>query len=105
MSLVEAYYALKDEVLFGWTGAKNMKKTHLRGVLKAESVLVNYFKGILDEINSQPDAEIKDTYLVASFLVYGALFGILRRWELRRKYSKRKVIEYLVSTQLKNIIP
>jgi TetR/AcrR family transcriptional regulator, cholesterol catabolism regulator len=104
ISLLEAYYALKDEVLFGWTEAKNMKKAHLKGVLKAEKLLVNYFKGMLDEMNLQPNVKIEDTYLVASFLVYGALFGILRGWELNRKYRKQEVIEWLVNTQLETIL-
>lgn len=103
--LLEVGFSLEDEILFGWTEAKNMKKDHLKEVLNMESDLVNYFKEILDEIKAQFSVEIEDTNLAANFLVFSATFGILRRWILEPQYSKKQITDYLMNTQLKNILP
>jgi len=104
-SLLEVGFSLEDEILFGWTEAKNMKKDHLKEVLKMELGLINYFKDILEEIKERFKLEIKDTNIVANFLVYSAMFGILRRWALKLHYSNEQIIDYLLNTQLKDILP
>ncbi len=101
--LLEVYFSLEDEILFGWTEAKNMKKGHLKEVLGFESELITYFKEILDELKSRSDIEIEDTYMAANFLVYSSTFGILRRWALKPTYDKEQIIDYLTNTQLKGI--
>jgi len=104
-TLLEVGFSLEDEILFGWTEAKNMKKNHLQEVTKLELDLIHYFKDILNEIISQFDIDIENTNITANFLVYSATFGILRRWALRPLYSKEQLIDYLMNTNLKNIIP
>ena len=74
-------------------------------VLKMELGLINYFKDILEEIKERFKLEIKDTNIVANFLVYSAMFGILRRWALKLHYSNEQIIDYLLNTQLKDILP
>ncbi|MFH0814360.1 MAG: TetR/AcrR family transcriptional regulator [Pseudomonadota bacterium] len=104
-TLLEVGFSLEDEILFGWTEAKNMKKSHLKEILKLELDLINYFKDILDEIQSQFPVEIEDTYMVANFLIYCSTFGILRRWVFKPHYTKEQIIDYIMNTQLKTIIP
>jgi len=104
-TLLEVGFSLEDEVLFGWTEAKNMKKNYLKEILTLENDLINYFKGILDEIKAHGHSKIHDTGLTANFLVYSATFGILRRWVLKRSYTKEQIIDYLMNTQLKTILP
>jgi len=104
-TLLEVGFSLEDEILFGWTEAKNMKKNHLQEVTKLELDLIHYFKDILNEITSQFNIDIENTNITANFLVYSATFGILRRWALRPLYSKEQLIDYLMNTNLKNIIP
>jgi AcrR family transcriptional regulator len=104
-TLLEVGFSLEDEVLFGWTEAKNMKKNYLKEVLKLENDLINYFKGILDTIEAHGHSKIHDTGLAANFLVYSAIFGILRRWVLKPLYTKEQIIAYLMNTQLKIILP
>ena len=104
-TLLEVGFSLEDEVLFGWTEAKNMKKNYLKEILRLENDLINYFKGILDEITAHSHSKINDTGLVANFLIYSATFGILRRWALKGSYTKEQIIDYLMNTQLKTILP
>lgn len=103
-TLVEIYFSMEDEILFGWTEAKNMERKHLKEVLSFEADLINFFKGILDELKPQYLAESEDTNMAANFLVYVAAFGVLRRWSLKPRYSKEQIIDYLVDSQLESII-
>ena len=82
-----------------------MKKIYLKEILRLENDLINYFKGILDEIKAHGHSKIPDTGLVANFLVYSAIFGVLRRWALKPLYTKEQIIAYLMNTQLKIILP
>jgi len=104
-TLLDVGFSLEDEILFGWTEAKNMKKAHLQEILRLELELVNYFKEILDEIQAQSSQKAEDTFMVANFLVYCATFGILRRWVLRTKFDKAQITDFLMNSQLKNILP
>lgn len=104
-TLLEVGFSLEDEILFGWTEAKNMKKNHLIEVLKMESDLIGYFKAILDEIGDKWKVALGDTNMTANFLVYSATFGILRRWVLKPPYSNEQIIDYLLQTQLKERLP
>jgi len=104
-TLLEVGFSLEDEILFGWTEAKNMKKSHLQEVTKLELDLIDYFKEILNDITSQFEVDIEDINITANFLIYSATFGILRRWALRPHHSKKELIDYLMNTQLQNILP
>lgn len=104
-TLLEVGFSLEDEVLFGWTEAKNVNKTYLKEILKQEMDLINYFKEILDAIHMQHGTEVGDTYLAANFLVFAAVFGILRNWALKHRYSKDQIIDYLMHSQLNRLIP
>ena len=68
-TLLEVGFSLEDEILFGWTESKNMKKSYSEEVLRMELNLINYFKDILDEIKAQFKVEIEDTNIEANFLV------------------------------------
>jgi AcrR family transcriptional regulator len=103
-ALLEACFSLEDEVLFGWTEAKNMKKQHLTEALKLEMDLINYFKSIMEEIKDTFKAPIADTNMAANFLVYSALFGVLRRWALNPQYSKEQIIDYLIKNQVEPLL-
>ena len=104
-TLLEVGFSLEDEILFGWTEAKNMKKDYLKEILKLEQDLVNFFREILDEVTSKCQIEIEDTNLAANFLVYSSTFGILRRWALKPHYTKEQIIDYIMNHQLKSILP
>ncbi|MCX8012470.1 MAG: TetR/AcrR family transcriptional regulator [Desulfobacterota bacterium] len=104
-TLLEVGFSLEDEILFGWTEAKNMKKSHLKEILKLEIELINFFKEILEGVKSKYQIKIEDTRLVAHFLVYSGMFGILRRWGLRAFYTREQVIDFLMETQLKPLLP
>jgi len=103
-TLLEVNFSLQDEILFGWTEAKNMKASHLREVLNLESGIITYFKEILDELKLRSEAKIEDTNLAANFLVYSGTFGVLRRWALTPAYDEEQVIDFLMETQLREII-
>jgi len=103
-ALLEACFSLEDEVLFGWTEAKNMKRQHLKEALKLEMDLINYFKNILEEIKGEFKISIADTNMAANFLVYSAMFGVLRRWALNPQYSKEEIIDYLLNSQIEPLL-
>lgn len=103
-TLIEVSFSLEDEILFGWTEAKNMKKNYIKEVLKIESDLIDYFKEILEEIKTTFKVKLEDPNMLANFLVYSATFGILRRWSLRPRYSKEQITDYLLNTQLREIV-
>jgi len=104
-TLLEVGFSLEDEILFGWTEAKNMKKKHLKEILKLEIELVTFFKEILEEIKTKYQIKIEDTRLAANFLVYSGMFGILRRWALKPFYTPEQIINFLMETQLKPLLP
>ena len=104
-TLLEVGFSLEDEILFGWTEAKNMKKDYLKEILKLEEDLVTFFREILDEVKTKCQIEIEDTNLAANFLVYSSTFGILRRWALKPNYTKEQIIDYIMNHQLKSILP
>ncbi len=104
-SLLEVGFSLEDEILFGWTEVKNVNPVHLNEILRLELDLINFFKDILEEIKTQLGAKIEDTTMVANFLVYCSTFGILRRWALKPQYDNEKIIDFIMNTQLKQLIP
>jgi AcrR family transcriptional regulator len=104
-TLLEVGFSLEDEILFGWTEAKNMKKKYLKEILKLEIELVTFFKEILEEIKTKYQIKIEDTRLAANFLVYSGMFGILRRWALKPFYTPEQIINFLMETQLKPLLP
>jgi hypothetical protein len=103
--LLEVGFSLEDEILFGWTEVKNVNPEHLKEILRLELNLIDFFKDILEEIKTQFGAEIEDTTMVANFLIYCSTFGILRRWALKPQYDNEKIIDFIMNTQLKQLIP
>ena len=104
-SLLEVGFSLEDEILFGWTEVKNVNPEHLQEILRLEQDLITFFKDILDEVKNQFGAHIEDTTMMANFLVYGSTFGVLRRWALKPQYSNEEIIDFIMNTQLKSLIP
>lgn len=105
MTLLEVGFSLQDEILFGWTEAKNMKPDHLKEIIRLELDLTDFFKKILDEIEASSGKIIGDTNMMANFLIYCSTFGILRWWALKPSYSKEEVIDFIMNTQLKQLLP
>ena len=104
-SLLEVGFSLEDEILFGWTEVKNVSPQHLKEIIRLELDLINYFKNILEEIKARFGADIKDTTMIANCLVYWSTFGVLRRWALKPRYSNEEIIDFILNTQLKGLIP
>jgi len=68
--------------------------------LKKESEIVEHFEKIIGELGKGPF----DPFLEANFLVYSGVFGVLRRWILKPRYSREEIIDYLVQSQIQEVI-
>ncbi len=99
-AFVEAAMELEDQVMLSYTQARYVKKKYLRIILRKESEIVEHFRKILDELGEGPFR----SDLEASFLVFSGVFGVLRRWILKPDYSQKEIIEFLVQTQVKEVI-
>lgn len=99
-AFVEAAMELEDQVMLSYTQARYVKKNYLKVILRKESEIVEHFRKILSELGEGPF----DSFLEANFLVYSGVFGVLRRWILRPHYNQREIIEFLVRSQIKEVI-
>jgi AcrR family transcriptional regulator len=99
-AVLEVLLELKDQVLLAYTQARYVKKNYLKDILKKESEIVVYFEMIIEEIGEGQF----DAHLEANFLVFSAVFGVLRRWALKPRFSDGEIIEYLVQSQVKGIV-
>lgn len=99
-AFVEAAMELEDQVMLSYTQARYVKKKYLKIILRKESEIVEHFRKILDELGEGPFR----SDLEASFLVFSGVFGVLRRWILKPGYSQKEIIEFLVQTQVKEVI-
>ena len=91
-SLVEVCFDLEDQVMLAYTQAMYMKKKYLRDILSREAEIVGIFRKILVGCGiSEHEAGLS-----ANYLVYSAVFGVLRRWNLRREYTKRELTDFLI---------
>ena len=99
-AFVEAAMELEDQVMLSYTQARYVKKNYLRVILRKESEIVEHFRKILCELGEGPFG----SHLEANFLVFSGVFGVLRRWILKPNYSQKEVIEFLVQTQIREVI-
>jgi AcrR family transcriptional regulator len=91
-SLVEVCFELEDQVMLAYTQAMYMKKKYLKDILSREAEIVDIFKKILIRCGL-PE---KKAGISANYLVYSAVFGVLRRWNLRRDYSEGELTDFLI---------
>ncbi|OGP99525.1 MAG: hypothetical protein A2Z51_06535 [Deltaproteobacteria bacterium RBG_19FT_COMBO_52_11] len=99
-AFVEDAMELEDQVMLSYTQARYVKKKYLKIILRKESEIVEHFRKILDELGEGPFR----SDLEANFLVFSGVFGVLRRWILKPGYSQKEIIEFLVQTQVKEVI-
>jgi AcrR family transcriptional regulator len=99
-AFVEAAMELEEQVMLSYTQARYVKKNYLKIILRKESEIVEHFRNIISELGEGPFG----SFLEANFLVYSGVFGVLRRWILRPSYEQKEIIEFLVRSQIKNVI-
>jgi AcrR family transcriptional regulator len=99
-AFVEAAMELEDQVMLSYTQARYVKKNYLKGILRKESEIVEHFRKIISELGEGPFG----SFLEANFLVYSGVFGVLRRWILRPRYSRKEIIAFLVQSQIKEVV-
>ncbi len=99
-AFLEVAMELEDQVMLSYTQARYVQKNYLRIILSKESEIVEHFERIIDELGKGPF----DPFLEANFLVYSGVFGVLRRWILRPRYGREEIIDYLVKTQVQEMI-
>jgi AcrR family transcriptional regulator len=101
-AFVESALELEDQVMLAYTQAKYVRKDYLRVILKKESEIVEYFQKILEE--ALEGTRGMDPFMEANFLVYSGVFGVIRRWILRPRYTPRDIADYLVERQVGDLI-
>jgi AcrR family transcriptional regulator len=101
-AFVESAMELEDQVMLSYTQAKYVRKDYLRIILQRETEIVEYFQRIVEE--ALAGAPGMDAFLEANFLVYSGVFGVIRRWILRPRFSKGELADYLVRTQAGELI-
>jgi len=99
-SLIEVCFDLEDQVMLAYTQAMYMKNRYLKNILSREAEIVDTFKGILTDCGL-PD---HDAELAANYLVFSATFGVLRRWNLRKHYSRQELTEYLIRENIQGFM-
>jgi AcrR family transcriptional regulator len=99
-AFLEVATELEDQVMLSYTQARYVQKNYLRIILKKESEIVEHFERIIGELGEGPF----DPFLEANFLVYSGVFGVLRRWILKPRYTREEIIDYLVRTQIQEMI-
>ena len=99
-AVLEVLLELQDQVMLAYTQARYVKKKYLREILHKESEIVEYFRKIIEEMGKGPF----DALMEANFLVFSGVFGVLRRWTLKRHFRDEEIIEFLVQGQMKAIV-
>lgn len=99
-AVLDVLLELQDQVMLAYTQARCVKKKYLREILQKESDIVEYFQKIIEEMGEG----LFDPYLEANFLVFSAVFGVLRRWALKERFQDRGIIEFLVQSQVNGIV-
>ena len=99
-AFVEAAMELEDQVMLSYTQARYVKKDYLKVILSKESEIVEHFQKIISELGEG----LFDSFLEANFLVFSGVFGVLRRWILMPKYSRKEIIDFLVQSQVRELI-
>jgi hypothetical protein len=91
---------LEDQVMLAYTQARYVKRNYLKVILRKESEIIEHFQKILSELGEGPFG----SFLEANFLVFSGVFGVLRRWILKPRYSQKEVIDFLVQSQIREAI-
>jgi AcrR family transcriptional regulator len=99
-AFVEAAMELEDQVMLSYTQARYVKKNYLKIILRKESEIVEHFREIISKVGEGP----LGSFFEANFLVYSGVFGVLRRWILRPRYSQKEIIEFLVQSQIQGVV-
>ncbi len=99
-AVLDVLLELQDQVMLAYTQARYVKKKYLREILHKESEIVEYFQKIIEEMGKGPF----DARMEANFLVFSGVFGVLRRWALKRHFRDEEIIEFLVQGQMKAIV-
>jgi AcrR family transcriptional regulator len=99
-AVLEALLELQDQVLLAYTEARYVKKSYLKNILKKESEVVTFFQKIIEEMGEG----LFDPSMEANFLVFSAVFGVLRHWALKKRFRDREIIEFLVQSQVRGIV-
>lgn len=97
---VEAAMELEDQVMLAYTQARYVKKHYLKVILKKEFEIVEHFQKAISELGAGPF----DSFLEANFLVFSGVFGVLRRWILKPRYNHKEIIDFLVRSQVREVI-
>ena len=94
---IDVCFELEDQVMLAFTQARYMKKEYLKDILIRESEIVLKFKEIIMDIGlSESEAD-----LLANYLVFSSAFGVLRRWNIKNRYSRVELTDFLLKTNLK----
>ena len=99
-AVLDVLMELQDQVMLAYTQARYVKKKYLREILHKESEIIEYFQKIIEEMGMGP----LDALMEANFLVFSGVFGVLRRWALKRHFRDEEIIEFLVQNQMKAIV-
>jgi hypothetical protein len=83
--------------MLAYTQGRYMKKHYLKEILTREAEIVERFSDILMDMGM----EHRDADLRANFLVFSAVFGVLRRWNLKNNHDRARITEYLIEANLK----
>ena len=90
-AFVEAAMELEDQVMLSYTQARYVKKDYLKVILRKESEIVEHFRKIHKRIGG---GSFRFSSWKPTFLVFSGVFGVLRRWILKPRYSQKEIIEF-----------
>ena len=99
-SLIEVCFELEDQVMLAYTQAMYMKNRYLKNILAREAEIVDTFKEILTRCGLSGH----DAGLAANYLVFSATFGVLRRWNLKKYYSRQELTDYLIRENIQGFM-
>ncbi len=99
-SLIEVCFELEDQVMLAYTQAMYMKNRYLKNILAREAEIVDTFRQILIRCG----LPTHEAGLTANYLVFSATFGVLRRWNLRKYYTRQELTEYLVNENIRGFM-
>lgn len=99
-SLIEVCFELEDQVMLAYTQAMYMKNRYLKNILAREAEIVDTFKAIIIDCGLTDH----EAGLAANYLVFSATFGVLRRWNLRKHYTKEELTDYLIHENIRGFM-
>jgi len=99
-SLIEVCFELEDQVMLAYTQAMYMKNRYLKNILAREAEIVDTCRPILSDCGLSDH----EAGLTANYLVFSATFGVLRRWNLRKYYSRDELTDYLIRENIQRFM-